>query len=38
VCERLGNFPQAFTHLALVHAVTAVIKAERDEARADRQR
>jgi alpha,alpha-trehalase len=36
--RHLGNFPQAFTHLALVHAVTAVIKAERDEARADRQR
>lgn len=27
--RQLGNFPQAFTHLALINAVTAVIKAER---------
>ncbi len=27
--RHLGNFPQAFTHLALVNAVTAVIRAER---------
>ncbi len=27
--RQLGNFPQAFTHLALANAVTAVIKAER---------
>lgn len=27
--RHLGNFPQAFTHLALINAVTAVIKAER---------
>jgi len=26
--RHLGNFPQAFTHLALIHAVTAVIRAE----------
>jgi GH15 family glucan-1,4-alpha-glucosidase len=26
--RHLGNFPQAFTHLALINAVTAVIKAE----------
>jgi GH15 family glucan-1,4-alpha-glucosidase len=28
--RQLGNFPQAFTHLALINAVTAVIKAERE--------
>ena len=27
--RHLGNFPQAFTHLALINAVTAVIEAER---------
>jgi GH15 family glucan-1,4-alpha-glucosidase len=27
--RQLGNFPQAFTHLALINAVSAVIKAER---------
>ncbi|CQD22979.1 glycoside hydrolase 15-like protein [Mycobacterium lentiflavum] len=27
--RHLGNFPQAFTHLALINAVTAVIAAER---------
>ena len=27
--RQLGNFPQAFTHLALINAVTALIKAER---------
>ena len=27
--RQLGNFPQAFTHLALITAVTAVIRAER---------
>lgn len=27
--RHLGNFPQAFTHLALINAVTAVIRAER---------
>ncbi len=26
--RHLGNFPQAFTHLALIHAVTRVIRAE----------
>ena len=31
--RHLGNFPQAFTHLALIHAVTAVIRAERMAAR-----
>ncbi|ORA26933.1 glycoside hydrolase family 15 protein [Mycobacterium aquaticum] len=30
--RHLGNFPQAFTHLALINAVTAVIKAERAQA------
>jgi alpha,alpha-trehalase len=29
--RQLGNFPQAFTHLALINAVMAVIKAERAE-------
>jgi GH15 family glucan-1,4-alpha-glucosidase len=28
--RQLGNFPQAFTHLALINAVMRVIKAERD--------
>ncbi|HEY1972588.1 MAG TPA: glycoside hydrolase family 15 protein [Pseudonocardia sp.] len=27
--QHLGNYPQAFTHLALINAVTALIKAER---------
>ena len=31
--RQLGNFPQAFTHLALINAVTAVIRAERTELR-----
>ncbi|MGH3734255.1 MAG: glycoside hydrolase family 15 protein [Micromonosporaceae bacterium] len=31
--RHLGNFPQAFTHLALINAVMAVIKAERRQAR-----
>jgi GH15 family glucan-1,4-alpha-glucosidase len=26
--RHLGNFPQAFTHLALINAVTHVIRAE----------
>ena len=30
--RHLGNFPQAFTHLALINAVMHVIRAERDEA------
>jgi GH15 family glucan-1,4-alpha-glucosidase len=30
--EHLGNFPQAFTHLALIDAVYRLIEAERDEA------
>jgi GH15 family glucan-1,4-alpha-glucosidase len=30
--EHLGNFPQAFTHLALIDAVGRLIEAERDEA------
>jgi alpha,alpha-trehalase len=29
--RHLGNFPQAFTHLALINAVTAVIRAERTQ-------
>ena len=29
--RHLGNFPQAFTHLALINAVIQVIRAERDE-------
>jgi GH15 family glucan-1,4-alpha-glucosidase len=28
--RHLGNFPQAFTHLALINAVTHVIRAERE--------
>ena len=31
--RQLGNFPQAFTHLALITAVTAVIRAERAQPR-----
>ncbi|MCX5042312.1 glycoside hydrolase family 15 protein [Aldersonia sp. NBC_00410] len=31
--RHLGNFPQAFTHLALINAVTAVIRAERAQTR-----
>jgi GH15 family glucan-1,4-alpha-glucosidase len=31
--RQLGNFPQAFTHLALITAVTAVITAERAQLR-----
>lgn len=29
--RHLGNFPQAFTHLALIHAVRHVIEAERNQ-------
>ena len=29
--RHLGNFPQAFTHLALINAVMQVISAERRE-------
>jgi GH15 family glucan-1,4-alpha-glucosidase len=29
--RHLGNFPQGFTHLALVNAVMQVIRAERRE-------
>jgi GH15 family glucan-1,4-alpha-glucosidase len=32
--RHLGNFPQAFTHLALINAVMMVIRAERREPRA----
>jgi len=28
--RHLGNFPQAFTHLALIHAVTRLIRAEQN--------
>ncbi len=31
--RHLGNFPQAFTHLALINAVMHVIRAERDDGR-----
>jgi GH15 family glucan-1,4-alpha-glucosidase len=31
--RHLGNFPQAFTHLALINAVMHVIRAEEEEAR-----
>jgi GH15 family glucan-1,4-alpha-glucosidase len=34
--RHLGNFPQAFTHLALINAVTHVIRAERRAAREQR--
>jgi GH15 family glucan-1,4-alpha-glucosidase len=33
--QHLGNFPQAFTHLALINAVLHVIKLEQDSAAAD---
>ena len=29
--EHLGNFPQAFTHLALIEAVSQLIEAESEE-------
>jgi alpha,alpha-trehalase len=29
--QHLGNFPQAFTHLALIDAVTRLIEAEPEE-------
>jgi GH15 family glucan-1,4-alpha-glucosidase len=32
--QHLGNYPQAFTHLALINAVTALIKADRGQRRA----
>ncbi len=31
--RQLGNFPQAFTHLALINAVMQVIRAEQEESR-----
>jgi GH15 family glucan-1,4-alpha-glucosidase len=36
--QHLGNYPQAFTHLALINAVTALIKADRGQRRAGRVR
>lgn len=33
--QHLGNFPQAFTHLALIDAATRLIAAERREAEAE---
>lgn len=29
--RHLGSFPQAFTHWALIHAVTRVIRAEQNQ-------
>jgi GH15 family glucan-1,4-alpha-glucosidase len=36
--QHLGNYPQAFTHLALINAVTALIKADRGQRRSVRSR
>lgn len=35
--RHLGNFPQAFTHLALINAVMHVIRAEQEDARRARE-